>query len=626
VAAAPRTEAMRISCDRFKAARYVTTVALAAAWLLVGPMTVRADSLQCATTPWYRHAVPRSPKKVRDADVGNPILRAKRLRANMLAAAESAKTASALLQQGSDPTSIVQNMELPRYFRTRLVEAAKRKENVRFIAQGSTPEGTTFRILVPVSASCPSGEVQELGLRDDGRRDLANRLLNLANALSNAASRPMELSPRLRSNIAIDAFLFEDNLTAEAFEGLTGPDSVKFTEETETPGNHLQPAIAGDPGFETRSYPGAAALFWDREDRAFCSGVLVGLDAILTAAHCFCPVSRTACTHDERHAGSEGDLSQPRGLKAYFLGEEVMTIASVVIYPGFDFPSGDVALVRLEKKVERIAPANLSFTLPPLPTRMHAIGYGRRPATPTVAEARNIKRAAPLDVQACESLTLLGVTSGSKKPISQLDDLVCWRFAESGGLAYGNICDGDSGGPVAVQMESRFVVVGIAMAYSGPDGCSTGSIGLASSLNQRICQFLRAQRLAQIRDCNAPTFEANTEVDTFYALRSSLPALEAMQTDRGTFTGKAVVWRVKGQGGTKRSVLINVNAGERTQLSVEVVVVIGDTRSPGNCLGQTSVRHPAPFYSCVLTVPPGADVEMLIKGLASEEYQAAATW
>jgi hypothetical protein len=120
-------------------------------------------------------------------------------------------------------------------------------------------------------------------------------------------------------------------------------------------------------------------------------------------------------------------------------------VASIAVNPGFDFPSDDVAVIRLAAPVSGITPTPLAAQAPPNGTHGTIVGFGRSGGA---AEDYGLKQRGDVVTSAC---------SGGLPP-----GLVCWDFTAPVGPpgTDSNTCNGDSGGPLFVDAGGR-VLAGI---------------------------------------------------------------------------------------------------------------------------------------------------------------------
>jgi uncharacterized membrane protein len=199
----------------------------------------------------------------------------------------------------------------------------------------------------------------------------------------------------------------------------------------------------------------------------FCSGTLIGCRTFLTAAHCLCANLQYCDDHDV----STGFV--------YFMNGGVYGVSAVHIHPDFYFPTADVAVVTLSEPVTGITPSKLNDVGPvPFGTRGTIVGYGYGDIG-----WQGIKRFGRMETTPCEAFY-------------SDNESVCWKFNEPFGEPGedSNLCKGDSGGPLFVDMAApgeppNVVVAGIASGGTLPQ-CSDAELSADADVNRYI-QFIR---------------------------------------------------------------------------------------------------------------------------------------
>jgi hypothetical protein len=194
------------------------------------------------------------------------------------------------------------------------------------------------------------------------------------------------------------------------------------------------PSIAS--GTLTSAFPSTGALLSGRDPEtasSWCSGVMIGCQTFLTAAHCVCERNGSAC----QGAGAP----RPDGRLVYLQHAGFFRIASIRVHPGFAFPVADVAVVRLTVPVTGITPSRMSSTPPPRVVPGVIVGFGRGGGS---AEDYGLKRYGSVTTAPCQG-ALSSTTS------------VCWAFDGTGS----NTCNGDSGGPLFIDLGDGPVVAGV---------------------------------------------------------------------------------------------------------------------------------------------------------------------
>lgn len=202
-----------------------------------------------------------------------------------------------------------------------------------------------------------------------------------------------------------------------------------------------QPRIVN--GLTSHDYPTTGQLLYsdggqisDGNQSSWCSGTLIGCETFLTASHCV-----------------EGD-PDPTHYRVFLQHAGVFDVDSVTQHPSYvdaGFPEFDVAVLKLATPVTAIDPTELNTSAsPPFATTGTIVGFGQ---TSGVAGDYGIKRAGLVETTDCTGL--LGGLGNA--------ELVCWDFLNPVGApgADSNTCNGDSGGPLFVDLGGGEVVAGV---------------------------------------------------------------------------------------------------------------------------------------------------------------------
>jgi hypothetical protein len=195
-------------------------------------------------------------------------------------------------------------------------------------------------------------------------------------------------------------------------------------------------------GLTTHAYSTTAALLWSGGvpvtlDNAGlqCSGTLIGCRTLLTAAHCVQP-----------------DPS-PADYLVYLQHAGVFTVATISVHPAVLFPIADIAIVTLDEPVSGIdpTPINLVDPEPFIPLTGTIVGFGQ---TQGGGFDYGIKRAGSVQTTSCPS----GLPNGASDT-----ELVCWDFLSPIGPVGvdSNTCNGDSGGPLFLDLGGGETVAGV---------------------------------------------------------------------------------------------------------------------------------------------------------------------
>ena len=221
------------------------------------------------------------------------------------------------------------------------------------------------------------------------------------------------------------------------------------------PGPH--PRIVN--GILTTDYPSVGALLrGGSPDSAstWCSGTMIGCSTFLTAAHCV----------ENRPANSFFVFLPQAGM---------FSVASVKMHPTFDFPAGDVAIVKLGTPVTGVAPSLIETTAAPANGSTGTIvGFGRS-GDPNVDYG--LKRVGNVVTASCA-----GIPAPANATTS-----VCWDYTAPVGPpgTDSNTCNADSGGPLFVDQGSGPRVAGITSGGSASSCQPTDHSYDASVYNYR---------------------------------------------------------------------------------------------------------------------------------------------
>lgn len=186
-------------------------------------------------------------------------------------------------------------------------------------------------------------------------------------------------------------------------------------------------------GVYTSDYPTVGALLRGGDFAtagAWCTGTTIGCRTFLTAAHCV-----------------EGDLD-PGHYSVFLQHGGFFNVSAVVVHPDYNFPVGDLAVLTLGTSADGIAPSAINTTAtPPFGTDGTIVGFGRSGGA---AEDYGLKRRGAVVTGSCP-VDISNTTS------------VCWTFANplDPPGSDSNTCNGDSGGPLFVDLGSGMSLAGV---------------------------------------------------------------------------------------------------------------------------------------------------------------------
>ena len=238
-------------------------------------------------------------------------------------------------------------------------------------------------------------------------------------------------------------------------------------------------------GLNTSNFPATGALLVGGDaDTAssWCSGTLIGCNTFLTAAHCV------------------EDNSNPAGYQVYFQHAGTFSVTSINSHPSYVFPKADVAVLSLGETVTGIEPIPLNDINPNnhIGTSGLIAGFGRSGGN---RDDYGVKRWGTVQTIDCADIGL------------NRNQLVCWQYANPVGAPGedSNTCNGDSGGPLFMDLGAGTTIVGITSGGNNFSCLATDSSYDANVFNYRT--FIRQHLGADpISNCSALPVVGDNEV------------------------------------------------------------------------------------------------------------------
>ncbi len=339
----------------------------------------------------------------------------------------------------------------------------------------------------------------------------------------------------------------------------------------------------------THDFPTTGALLYSsggsiNEDNAgsWCSGTLIGCNTFLTAAHCV------------------ESSSNPSRYWVLLQNAGIFQVTGIASHPSYSFPTADVAVLSLSGPVTGISPTPLNLSANPA-----SVGFGLAGTIAGFGQSSGsagdygIKRWGRIKTTSC---------SGSPGNTA----LVCWDFTNPLGppTEDSNTCNGDSGGPLFMDLGSGETVAGI-----------------TSGGNNATCQPLDSSY-----DANVYTYrsfiQTNLGADSTSACGTIPPVGDPdveVVANNGTLSGSngSDSFTVNVPSGAQELRFV-LNGEDNESLRVDFYAKAGTGVSTGNF--DCKADGTAVVGDCIVTAPTSGTWSVLVNRTAgSGEYQLTTT-
>jgi len=354
----------------------------------------------------------------------------------------------------------------------------------------------------------------------------------------------------------------------------------------------LEPRIVN--GNLTADLPSVAAVVvpaTPADASTWCSATLIGCETALTAAHCVCNGTGADC-----QSGPSAPVPALYGVFLQHAG--FFGVSSIWVHPDFDYPVADVAVLHLSQPVEGIRPTPINqVAVPAFGTPGTIAGFGRGGGA---TFDYGLKRVGAVETASC----VAGISNVSS---------VCWDFAAPVGPpgTDSNTCNGDSGGPLLIDMGGGPVVAG---TTSG--GTSSSCSPLDHSFDANVYEYRAAIAAEGGADLSNAACGAGPQVDdptvSVLAFGGSLSSASASRTHFFAVPNA-----------TERLV-VTLNASEASGGDFDLYVKRGSppTATSFDC----RATGPSQYGACEIAAPAAGTwwVE-IVRAAGSGTYQATAT-
>ncbi|MFT4569836.1 MAG: secreted trypsin-like serine protease [Hyphomicrobiaceae bacterium] len=318
----------------------------------------------------------------------------------------------------------------------------------------------------------------------------------------------------------------------------------------------------------------------------WCSGTMIGCNTFLTAAH---------CVEDSQASNRYLVFLQHSGFH---------TVSSISLHSSYtsgNWPLFDIAVVHLGETVEGIRPTPISTVDPTssISAPGTIVGFGRSGGTES-GDDYGLKRVGDVATVSCN-----GGGSGATNA-----DLVCWNFIGTGAAGTdSNTCNGDSGGPLFMDLGSGMTVAGVT---SGGDGAECGPGDHSWDANVAAYQaYVQSEGGADL---------SNTSC-------GSGPQVGDSQASVSGFSGTLSSGSPNGNhsfsvGASVTKLVVTMNGSDTGSFDLYVRQGAAATTSTFDC----SATGSGSFGECIFNNPTAGTWDVLVKRTGGNaQYQATAT-
>jgi hypothetical protein len=342
-------------------------------------------------------------------------------------------------------------------------------------------------------------------------------------------------------------------------------------------------------GVDTHAYPTAGALLYSRggtitldNASSWCSGTLIGCETFLVAAHCV-------------------DDPDPSHYFVYLQHAGLVPVAAISRHASFtdeDFPRFDAGVVKLADWVTGIAPTAVNQTDPTpfIGAAGTIVGFGQSEGD---ANDYGIKRVGAVETSAC--------------PLDLADaDVLCWDFLAPIGPpgTDSNTCNGDSGGPLFLDLGSGPVVAGITSGGSTLD-CLSDDTGYDADVYIHRAYILGELGADSVSTCGGlpPVGDAQTTVIGY-----------AGDLDAGTPTESHTVTVPSGANALR----VALNGEDNGTFDVDLYLEHGAGAGPSSF--DCAATGETVFGGCTIDLPAAGDWSIAVaRAAGAGTYQVTAT-